>query len=121
MWQSKKKREQVGITGPTQHPDIKKCKDKDKCISKVTPLRFEFLDKPENWTALLQERITAFTHSSSFVGQVIYDSEVQEMSIILAGEKYVFCGVPDRVYDAFEGATSKGSFFTREIKGQFDC
>ena len=43
------------------------------------------------------------------------------MSIILNNEHYVFCGVPDRVYDAFEGSDSKGSFFNRSIKGQFDC
>lgn len=99
------------LVGPHAVPKLDKKKKK----------KFEFTDDPKNWESLLGERVTAFTHSSSFVGHVIYDSETQEMLITLSGEKYVFCGVPDRVFDSFEGSTSKGSFFNREIKGLYDC
>ena len=110
MWGSKKK-EQFTLVGPHSTPALFKKKKK----------KFEFNESHEAWEKLLTERTVAFTHSSSFIGQVIYDSDTQDMSITLSGEKYVFCNVPDRKYDAFEGATSKGSFFNREIKQQFDC
>jgi len=106
-----KKKEQVNITQPTNLPDLRKKKKK----------KFEFNESHEVWEDLLKERTVAFTHSSSFIGNVIYDSDSQDMKITLSGEAYVFCNVPDRVYDAFEGAGSKGSFFNREIRQLFDC
>jgi hypothetical protein len=63
----------------------------------------------------------SFTHSSSFVGNVLWDRESNEMDIILNGKKYHFCNVSERLFDAFEGASSKGAFFNREIKGLHDC
>lgn len=63
----------------------------------------------------------AFTASSSFVGNVRYDKDTQEMRILLNGNAYNFCDVPQRKYDAFEGSGSKGAFFNREIKEQHDC
>lgn len=67
------------------------------------------------------EKLVAFTHSSSFVGNVRYDEDNESMRILLNGKKYNFCGVPRRVFDAFEGSTSKGSFFSIQIRGNFDC
>lgn len=66
-------------------------------------------------------KFKAFTHSSSFVGNVKYDSEDSEMEIILNGKTYNFCGVSERLFDSFEGASSKGAFFNREIKTLHDC
>ena len=43
------------------------------------------------------------------------------MTVILNGTEYSFCNVPERKYDAFEGADSKGVYFNREIKTQHDC
>jgi len=43
------------------------------------------------------------------------------MEIILNGKTYDFCNVPERKFDAFEGADSKGAFFNREIKTLHDC
>jgi hypothetical protein len=63
----------------------------------------------------------SFTHSSSFVGNVLWDRESREMDIILNGKKYHFCNVSERLFDAFEGADSKGAFFNREIKSLHDC
>jgi len=65
--------------------------------------------------------LKAFTHSSSFIGNVRYNRETQGMRILLNGKAYNFCNVPERIFDSFEGANSKGAFFAREIKGQFDC
>ena len=63
----------------------------------------------------------SFTQSSSFVGKVTYIRDGQRMEINLGGTKYNFCNVPESIFDAFEGASSKGAFFGRSIKGQFDC
>jgi hypothetical protein len=63
----------------------------------------------------------AFTHSSSFVGNVKWDRESSEMDIILNGNTYHFCRVSERLFDSFEGANSKGAFFNREIKTLHDC
>ena len=65
--------------------------------------------------------LRAFTGSSSFVGNVRYNRETQGMRILLNGIPYNFCNVPERIFDSFEGADSKGAFFGRQIKGQFDC
>jgi hypothetical protein len=43
------------------------------------------------------------------------------MRVILNGKTYNFCNVPHRIYDAFEGSDSKGAFFARSIRTQFDC
>jgi len=67
------------------------------------------------------EALRAFTHSSSFVGNVTYDQDNQGMTILLNGKEYSFCGVPERIFDAFEGADSKGAYFARNIKEQFNC
>ena len=66
-------------------------------------------------------KLDAFTHSSSFVGNVRYDREEQEMEIILNGKRYQYCGVPQRTFDGFKGADSKGRFYNRFIKNQFNC
>ena len=66
-------------------------------------------------------RYRAFTHSSSFVGNVRYDRDMQRMTAILSGKEYTFCNVPERKFDAFEGANSKGAYFNREIKSLHDC
>jgi hypothetical protein len=63
----------------------------------------------------------AFTHSSSFVGNVLWDRESREMDIILNNKTYHFCNVSERLFDSFEGSSSKGAFFNREIKTLHDC
>lgn len=65
--------------------------------------------------------LKAFTGSSSFVGNVRYDSANQSLKVKLNGKTYNFCDVPERVYDAFEGSTSKGKYFNNSIKTQFNC
>lgn len=70
---------------------------------------------------LLAARLKAFTHSSSFVGNMRYDQDEQSMTGILSGKHYKWCDVSEREFDAFQGAGSKGAFFNRNIKGQHDC
>ena len=116
MWQTtlkkKVKNEDVALSGDHSRADIKK-----KKIAKV-PRGFEFKETlDEHWLNIIQEvRFRAFTHSSSFVGNVKYDQDEQSMEVILNGKTYDFCNVSERLFDSFEGADSKGAFFNREIK-----
>jgi hypothetical protein len=50
-----------------------------------------------------------------------YDQDEQSMTGILSGKHYKWCGVPEKTFDAFQGAGSAGAFFNRQVKGQFDC
>ena len=111
--------EDVALSGDHGRADVGK---KKKKIAKV-PRGFEFKEAiDEHWESLIQEvRFKAFTHSSSFVGNVKYDQDEQSMEIILNGKTYEFCNVSERLYDSFEGANSKGAFFNREIKTLHDC
>jgi len=87
-----------------------------------TKRQFSFTEPRSAWADVIQEaQFRAFTHSSTFVGNVLYDDESKHMQIILNGKTYDFCGVASRTYDSFEGASSKGAFFNRNIKGQFNC
>ena len=134
MWQTTRKKklnnEDVALSGDHSRADIGKKKKK----------RFEFKEESNNdWKELehyLLEDSTnsgqksdtvgnpefrSFTHSSSFVGNVLWDRESREMDILLNGNKYHFCRVSERLFDSFEGAGSKGAFFNREIKTLHDC
>jgi len=83
---------------------------------------FDFEESPEQWQGILTEqKFKAFTHSSSFVGNVRLDVKTGQMRILLNGKPYTFCNVSERLFDAFQGAPSKGAFFARNIRGQFDC
>lgn len=108
------------------------------------PRSFEFRESSQNWESadtlsdleqrikVLDDRIDTlqrevdprekvFDHPSSFVGTVTYTPESNTMEIFLNGQLYGFCGVPERIFDAFEGAASKGVYFGRNIRGQFNC
>jgi len=86
-----------------------------KPISEIKdePIRPFEPDKPD--------REPTFDMPSSFVGKVTYSPDFSTLEIELLGRVYGFCGVPERIFDAFEGTSSKGAFFNRNIKGQFDC
>ena len=128
--------EDVALSGDHGRADVGK---KKKKIAKV-PRGFEFNETlDDHWKEVehyLMEDSTnsgqksdtvgnpefrAFTHSSSFIGNVVWDRESREMEILLNGNKYHFCRVSERLYDSFEGADSKGAFFNREIKTLHDC
>lgn len=84
----------------------------------VTQIKDEPVDPVQPGKA---DREPSFTHPSSFVGKVTYSPDFQTMEINLSGKVYGFCKVPERTFDSFEGAGSKGVFFNQTIKTQFDC
>jgi len=67
------------------------------------------------------EQLIAFTHSSSWIGNVRYDTEAKTMRILMNGKAFNHCGVERIDYDKFEGAPSKGEHWWREIKDRFSC
>jgi len=85
-------------------------------LDKPSTIRtFEFNEECHN------EQLIAFTHSSSFIGNVRYNTDTLEMRVLLNGKAYNFCNVSRRLFDSFEGASSKGAFFAREIRTLHDC
>jgi len=83
-------------------------------------LKIDMLEKKPRFE-WFEADFDAFTSSSSFVGNVLYDNDTQGMVILLNGKEYYFCRVPKRVFDSFKGSSSPGAFFNRSIKGQYDC
>ncbi len=104
-------------------------------------LRFTFRENTREWLggATLEERIDKleerikelersvdpreieFNQPSSFVGEVIYTVDLQVMTIQLGGRIYNYCSVPQRIFESFEGSPSKGVYYNRSIKNQFNC
>lgn len=129
----------MDLVGPQSTPTIKKKKKHETATSddsKGIPIdlkngkkqkdkklrHFEFKECACEWSEVVKEvRFQAFTHSSSFVGNVKYDQDSQSMEIILNGKTYEFCDVSQRLFDGFEGANSKGAYFNRNIKNLHDC
>lgn len=69
----------------------------------------------------VQIGIPRFRQASSFVGEVQYSPTIQSMTAELSNITYIWCNVPQRIFDGWKGASSKGAFFNRAVKGQFDC
>ena len=98
-------------------------------MSEVQDKQFESftVDEPaREWEGTQQytdavAKILTFSHSSSFVGQVVYEKATKEMLIVLGDSTYNFCKVPRAIYDGFRKAGSKGKYFNEVIKGAWDC
>ncbi len=88
--------------------------DLDKRIKRLN-------DKIDDLERDLIPREKDFVHPSSFVGTVTYTPESNTMEIAMNGKVYGFCGVPERIFDEFEGSPSKGAFYNRSIRSQFNC
>ncbi len=86
---------------------------------------FRFDESASAWRGTKQyndaAKILTFVHSSSFVGQVVWEKANKEMIIVLGDSVYNFCSVPRAIYDGFRKAGSKGRFFNQNIKGLWDC
>jgi hypothetical protein len=67
--------------------------------------RFEYLD----------------TSGSSLVRGAWYDDSKKYMIINLNGTNYHYCGLPLSTWNEFKAASSFGSFYNSDIKGNFDC
>jgi hypothetical protein len=60
---------------------------------------------------------------STAIGDIDYDPDNRRLwiSFVTNGRRYVYFDVPLDVYDGFLHASSKGAFFNRHIRDQYDC
>lgn len=89
--------------------------------AKTLSWRLAFTNMPPVGEPMEEEREKAFDESSSVVGEVIYNPDTSTMTAELQGRIYNYCSVPERVYQAWKGAASKGKFYNEQIKANFDC
>jgi len=57
---------------------------------------------------------------SSWISGAKYDTETQIMQVYIGSDTYECVGVPEGVWSAFKNAGSKGQFFNKNIRGQYN-
>lgn len=71
----------------------------------------------ENTVVATEELVSV---KSSVIRDIYYNRITNEMKITFnSGKTYSYANVPVEVYEMFKKADSKGSFFSRVIKGRF--
>lgn len=62
------------------------------------------------------------TVESSFLQKVGYDAATQTLAVqmVNSSDIYTYLNVPQSVYDGLMDAESKGAYYVRNIKGQFE-
>ena len=57
---------------------------------------------------------------STAIRDIDYDIPSHRLTVtFVSGRRYIYDGVPQRVYDAFARADSRGGFFNREIRDRY--
>ena len=57
---------------------------------------------------------------STAIRFISYDPESERLSVtFVTGRRYIYENVPEKVYDAFLNAPSRGQFFNFEIRDRF--
>lgn len=96
-----------------------------KAIKMENELSFSFNEASNEWVGSKiytdAAKFLQFDQPSSFVGNVVYEKETEELQIVLGDSVYNFCSVPRVIYDGFRKASSKGKYFNSFIKGLWDC
>ena len=64
------------------------------------------------------ETIDSDSGPSSFVGSVSFDDSTGIMDVTLNGKSYSYPNTSRRIFDSWKGASSRGAFYNRSIKGQ---
>lgn len=59
--------------------------------------------------------------TSSFVHEVCYNEDTEQLRLKLRSRYYTYCAVPENVAAGLLSAKSKGSFFNSYIKGRYSC
>ena len=60
--------------------------------------------------------------ASSVIRGAWYRPELQELELLLwSGRRYLYTHVPSDIAQQFAGASSKGSFYNRQIRNCFAC
>jgi hypothetical protein len=57
---------------------------------------------------------------STAIRGLLYEPEKRELSVtFFTGRRYVYTNVPSEVFEAFKNATSRGAFFSDEIRDHY--
>ena len=60
--------------------------------------------------------------SSAAISAVGYDPITKQMKIVFhQGGVYIFCGVPQSVFDGLLAAGSKGAYYNTHIRDRYHC
>jgi len=59
--------------------------------------------------------------SSSFVHRICYQEKSNYLIVRLKNTYYHYCRLPERVYNNWLSASSKGRYYNGNIKGNYDC
>lgn len=57
---------------------------------------------------------------SSFIERMAYNKTDMELTIVMHGQEYIYCEVPETLWFNFKEAWSQGEFYNSRIKGQYD-
>lgn len=60
-------------------------------------------------------------YGNSWIEHVSFDETIGKMRITMNGKTYDFCGVPENVFDEFENSASHGTYYNKNIKGEYSC
>lgn len=58
---------------------------------------------------------------SSFLHQACFDEESKTLTLLIKSNYYTYCDVPFYVFENLISASSKGRFYNRYIKGNYQC
>ena len=88
----------------------------------VIPIRFTAQGGTRDSAARYGGMAVTQIKASSAVERVGYNDETENLSIwFKGGRRYVYSGVPRRLYDELCLASSAGRFVNTAIKGRFPC
>jgi len=59
--------------------------------------------------------------SSSFVHRICYQKQSKYLIVRLNNTYYHYCRLPQGTYNSWLSASSKGRYYNRNIKGNYDC
>ncbi|MCK8687937.1 KTSC domain-containing protein [Pseudomonas umsongensis] len=67
------------------------------------------------------EPFTCKDTESSFVHRICYQPDQSYLVVLLDNTYYHYCRIPSQVVSQWLNADSKGRFYNKMIKGDFDC
>lgn len=94
----------VALTGCNANSHFVKVKYRDDAVNISDP----------RWDKLINKE-------STFVDGAWYDVANEYMIINLNGTYYHYCGLPTSIWAQFNNASSYGSYYNQNIKGNYDC
>jgi hypothetical protein len=61
------------------------------------------------------------TPNSSFIDEACYDADEEQLTLVLNGRRYTYCGVDEDLFEELVEAASPGRVYNSEIKGRYRC